>query len=392
MKQLRDNIWYVGIQNPGLRSFDIIMRTEYGTSYNSYVIKGEKYALIEAAHSSYGDEFLEEISAVTPVESIDYIILNHTEPDHSGSLIRILEKNPEVLVIGTVAAIRNIAAITNMEFKSRIVKDKDQLDLGNGVVLDFIVAPNLHWPDSMFTYYEKGKVLFSCDFFGAHYCEPLIFDRYIKKKERFITEQKNYFDCIFGPFKTFVAAGLKKLEGKEIEMVCNSHGPVLTETIADTMERYREWSEPDKKERNVAIFFASAYGYTRVMAEALAEGVREAGLTAEVYDIEDWPLEVLAQKMNRAGGVMFGSCTINRAVVSPIITLIAMTEAINLKGKPAMAFGSYGWSGEACGQICDVLNTFKYKVYNDGIKVVFKPGETELDSLKAAGREFASAI
>lgn len=392
MKQLRDNVWYVGIQNPGLRSFDIIMRTEYGTSYNSYIIKGEKYALVEAAHSSYGDEYLEEISKVTPIESIDYIILNHTEPDHSGSLIRILEENPEIMVIGTVAAIRNIGAITNMKFKNRVVKDGEQLDLGDGVVLDFIVAPNLHWPDSMFTYYEKGKVLFSCDFFGTHFCEPLILDRYIKKKKNFIAEQKNYFDCIFGPFKTFVISGLKKLEGKEIEMICNSHGPVLTEMIEETMNRYKEWSKSDMKENNVAIFFASAYGYTRVMAETLAEGVREAGLTADVYDIEDWSLEALAKKMNHAGGVMFGSCTINRAVVSPIIALIAMTEAINLKGKPALAFGSYGWSGEACGQICDVLNTFKYKVYNDGIKVIFQPEKAELDSLKTAGREFAAAI
>lgn len=392
MRQLKDNIWYVGVQNPGLRKFDIIMTTEFGTSYNSYLVKGEKYALIEAAHEDYADEFIENIREFTPVEAIDYIILNHTEPDHSGNLTRILELNPDIQVIGSTAAIKNLKAITNLEFNSRAVKDKEELDLGAGMVLEFIIAPNLHWPDSMFTYEKKEGVLFSCDFFGAHYSEPMILDSHIKYMDAFVAEQKNYFDCIFGPFKPFVTAGLKKLDGREISMICNSHGPVLVQEIESTIGRYAHWAELDQVNKDAAVFYASAYGYTKEMAEALAEGVREAGVETRVFDVAENDMGVLAEAMNEADAVLFGSCTINRAAVPPVVSLITMTDAVNLKNKPAMVFGSYGWSGEACKQISDVLNAYKYKVYNDGVKVCFKPVEEELVMLRQTGKEFGQAI
>lgn len=392
MVKLKKNIWYVGVQNPGLRVFDIIMATKYGTSYNSYLIKGEQYALVEAAHSDYTEEFIENIEEIVPVSQISYIILNHTEPDHSGNLVKLLEMNPNLQVIGTTAAIRNLKAITNADFTSRTVKDGEQLDLGDGMVLEFIIAPNLHWPDSMFTYCAKEKVLFSCDVFGAHYCEPMVLDKHIKYPEAFVGEQKNYYDCIFGPFKSFVLSGLKKLEGRDIEMVCNSHGPVLEEQVQATIERYKEWSKEEARGKDAAIFYVSAYGYTEMMAKALAEGLKEAGVDAKLFNIIEHDPAQLAEVMNHAGAVLFGSSTINRAAVPPVLGLISMTEAINVKNKPAMVFGSYGWTGEACRQLTDLLAGYKYKVYGDGVQVVFKPTAADLESIQAEGRKFGETF
>ncbi|MEG2987622.1 MAG: FprA family A-type flavoprotein, partial [Lachnospiraceae bacterium] len=179
MKKLTEHVSYVGVQNPSMRTFDIIMKTGYGSSYNSYVVRGEKTAVIETAHADYGKEFLANIEEILPAEKVDYVILNHTEPDHTGSLVTLLDVNPEIEVYGTVAAIRNVEAITNRKLNSHSVKTGEILDLGQGITLEFIVSPNLHWPDSMFTYFEKEQVLFSCDVFGSHYCEPEVLDCHV---------------------------------------------------------------------------------------------------------------------------------------------------------------------------------------------------------------------
>ena len=149
MKQLKDNIYYVGVINPNLRVFDIIMKTEYGTSYNAYLIKGEKTALVETVHDRFSEHYFDNIKQITPIEDIDYIIFNHTEPDHSGSLMKLLKINPKIKVVGTTAAIKNLNAITNSTFESIPVKTGDTLDLGNDMLLEFIASPNLHWPDTI---------------------------------------------------------------------------------------------------------------------------------------------------------------------------------------------------------------------------------------------------
>ena len=177
MLELKNNIFYVGVKDPTLRTFDIFMETEYGTTYNAYLVKGEKTALIETAHEKLLDSYISNIEEIMPVSEIDYLICNHTEPDHSGSVRKILELNPDIEVVGSIAAIRNLKEITNMTFKEHIAKDGAELDLGDGKVLKFCIVPNLHWPDTMVTYLESEKTLFSCDVFGAHYCEDAVVAR-----------------------------------------------------------------------------------------------------------------------------------------------------------------------------------------------------------------------
>ncbi len=392
MKQLKENIYYVGALNPNLRIFDIIMKTEYGTTYNAYVVKGEKTALIETVHDKFTKSFLESVEEISSLDKIDYIILNHTEPDHSGSVAKLVSINPEITVVGTTAALKNVANITNMDFKKLAVKTGDKLDLGGGLEFEFIVAPNLHWPDSMFTYLPARKAIFTCDFLGAHYCEPLLTDDLITYPEAYESAFKNYYDAIFSPFKKFVLDGLDKMKGLDFDMVCNSHGPILKERIKKNMELYREWSTPENTEKNIAIFYVSAYGYTKSMAEAFEARLSENGIKTKSYDIIHHPACELKEALEKASGVMFGSPTINRDALKPVWDLISSVDAISNKGKPCMVFGSYGWSGEACPMLEERLKSLGLKIAGESFRVLMKPDGKDFEKIKELADNFAKAV
>ena len=392
MRKLKDNIYYIGALNPNMRVFDIIMKTEYGTSYNSYLVKGEKTAIIETVHDRFSKTFFESIEEITPSDKIDYIIFNHTEPDHSGSLAKLIEKNPTAKVYGTPAAIKNLNNITNISFESVTVKTGDTLDLGNGMVLEFITAPNLHWPDSMFTYLREQKTVFTCDFLGSHYCEPAIIDDDIAYPEAYWSAFKNYYDAIMGPFKKFVIEGLNKLDALDFDMVCTSHGPVLKKNIAKTMELYREWSTPKSHDKTATIFYVSAYGYTKSMAETLEAELNNIGIKTKAYDIICHDSSELAEKIEESSALLFGSPTIIRDALKPVWDMLSMVDAVSNRGKPVMFFGSYGWSGEACKLLEERAKGLSLKVFETSPKFLFKPSNSELENLKTIAKQFAETI
>ena len=392
MKILKDKIYYIGAINPNLRIFDIIMNTEYGTSYNAYLVKGERIALVETIHDKFTNVFLDNINEITSIDKIDYIIMNHTEPDRSGSIAKLLDLNPNITIVGSAAAVKNIANITNMDFKKQIVKTGDKLDLGEGLELEFIISPNLHWPDSMFTYIPSNKTLFTCDFLGAHYCEPLITDDEITYEKAYDSSFLYYYTAIFGPFKKFVLDGLDKIKDLDFDMVCNSHGPVLKKNINKAMKLYREWSTPKTNEKNVAIFYVSAYGYTKDMAEAFSNELKKLSISTKTYNIIEHDMGELKELLEKASGVMFGSPTINRDAVKPVWDLLSCTDAIINKGKPCMVFGSYGWSGEACKMLEDRASGLGLKLINDCYKVLMKPNESDFDNIHALANTFAKSL
>ena len=215
VSRITDHIFSVGVMNPSLRIFDIVMEAKYGTSYNAYLIDDRKTALVETVHLDYFDEYLNNIGQLTDIGAIDYLIMNHTELDHSGSVLKFLELSPHMTIVCTAAAKKYLSAITNREFNCMVVKDGQELDLGS-TKLKFVVAPMLHWPDSMMTYHPADKVLFSCDFLGCHFCEPQVTDDCIKYWEQYQEQFAYYYAGIFGPFKPYVLAGLDKIEGLEM--------------------------------------------------------------------------------------------------------------------------------------------------------------------------------
>jgi len=384
MNKITENIYYVGVKDPDLKTFDIIMDTEFGSTYNSYIVKGEKIALIETAHDKFTDEYIKNIEEVVSVKDIDYVILNHTEPDHSGSLERILKMNPDITVVGTIAALRNLKEITNMTFKELLAKDGEELSLGD-FSLKFIVAPNLHWPDTMMTYMEKDKALFSCDVLGAHYCFDGLFDTEIKNKADYEKAMKVYFDCIVAPFKPFVLKGIEKIKDLEIEMVLNSHGPLLKEYIGEGIKKYIGWSTPEITGlRKAAVCYVSAYGYTKMLAEAAYNTILEHDL----FNVKLIDLEKERLCGEEYDIILFGTPTINRNALSPVWNALTGLDVISSANTKFGVFGSYGWSGEGAILLNNTLKALRLKTEDEPFRVLFKPTEKDLENMK----EFTKGI
>lgn len=391
--QLNENIYSVGVLNPSLRVFDIVMEAKYGTSYNAYLITGEKNVLIETVHEAFFEEYLNNINSIIDISKIDYLIMNHTEPDHSGSAAKLLKINPNITVFCTVAAKKYISAITNQEFKCVVVKQGDKLDIG-GDELEFMIAPLLHWPDSMFTWMPSAKTLFTCDFLGAHYCEPTMMDTKIQYPEKYWGEFHYYYNGIFGPFKPYVLAGLEKIKDLPIELLCPSHGPCLTENIKKCEELYREWSQPVVHEKKlVGILYASAYGCTEKLAKAAYDELsKNENLNVRLLNIVFAPFSEVVILANEADALLIGSCTINRDAPKIIWEVLSSIDAINTKRKPAGAFGSYGWSGEAVPMIKSRMDHLKYKFIGDGVKANFMPTDKDYNSMAAYVKEVAANL
>ena len=394
--KLTDKIYSVGVQNPDLRVFDIVMATKYGTSYNSYVVKGEEVALIEASHADFEGEYEANIREAVDPSKIKYIILNHTEPDHSGALRYLLKLCPEATVLATAVALNYLKNIVNEPFKSRPVKDGEVLDLG-GVTLTFAPSPLLHWPDSMFTYCPEEKTLFSCDVFGSHYSSESILDKDIKNVDGYKEAFKGYYDAIFGPFKPFVVAGMAKIAKFPFETVCPSHGPVLTKDgqLPYVLDSYRTWSKAAKNAvKTVPVFYCSAYGCTAKLAKAIADGVKEVipDAACETYNIIENDMADMRAKINSCDACAIGSPTLNSDAVPPVWDLLAGVDAINSRKKPVAVFGSYGWSGEAVPSLIARVNGLKMAVVGEGFKVCFVPTDADLEAAKEYGRQLASAI
>ncbi|HKL73799.1 MAG TPA: FprA family A-type flavoprotein [Clostridia bacterium] len=397
VNMIKKGLYSVGVLNPNLRVFDIVMRTDFGTSYNSFIIKDEKTALIETCHQTFWDEYLQNIQEVTPLEDIDYIILSHTEPDHSGVLDKLLKKCPNAKIICTKAASIYLKKITNDEnFTAKVVTNGETLSLGN-LELKFISAPLLHWPDTMFTYIEKLATVVTCDFLGAHYCEPRMIDTYVTYQGKYELAQKEYFDAIMSPFKPYVLAGLEKLKALNFDTALVSHGPVLTQNgqLEKIMQSYEKWSKAEQSNViNIPIFYCSAYGYTKELAKTAQQVIlkKYPEVNCKTYNIIDYDLADLAKLLNSSNAFMIGSPTINKDAVAPIWSLLSLVDAINNQKKPVGVFGSFGWSGEAVSSIIARLNSLRIKVIGEGCKCVFAPSESDLDSLTEYTNQFLNEL
>lgn len=393
--KLKDNLYWVGIEDFDMRVFDIIMTTEYGSSFNSYILKGsEATVLFETEKTKFFEDYLREIEQVTSVKDIKYIVMNHTEPDHADGIGELLKLNPEIEVIGTIAAVNNLKQIMNREdFKFRVVKNLETLSLGD-ITLEFHVLPNLHWPDTMWTYAKEIKTLFPCDSFGSHFATKEVLRSLVTDEEGYWKAAKYYFDCILGPFRRpFVVNGLKRLETLDVDMICTGHGPVLDSHIDEIVAKYNEWCEaPVKEKKNVVIPYVTAYGYTGMLAEALAKGLRENGVDAELYDmVEEKDANKVIEAITAADGLLVGSPTIVGEALPPVANLLNGLHAALEKGKPAMAFGSFGWSGEAVPALTAKLTALKYNV-QEGMRVKFKPSEADLAAAEECGKNFAELV
>jgi flavorubredoxin len=401
MHQITPSIFSTNILNPNMRVFDIVMRTEYGTSYNSYVLVGfEKIALIESSHRSFTEAYLQNVEETLSAlggKIPDYLVMNHNEPDHSGAVAALLERYPALTIVTSQAGAIYLKSITNRsDLNLMVVKDGDSISLGDKT-LQFVNAPFLHWPDSMFTYVPEERTVFTCDFLGAHYCEPQLLDTCVTYRDAYIQAVREYFEAIFGPFKPYVLKGLEKLERLDVAWCCPSHGPILTAgcEYERNQQRYRKWATPaTRSSKRIPVFYVSAYGNTERLATYVARGLLEALPNAEVacYDLNQHELTFLAAEMNASDAFLLGSPTINRDALPPVLNLLAAVDAVTIAKRPVALFGSYGWSGEALPHLAERLNSLKCAVFEPQLKVCFTPTDDDLTSAKNLGRNFALSL
>jgi NADH oxidase (H2O-forming) len=392
--KVNDTIQWVGIFDWDIVTFDIVMETKYGTTYNSYFIDADKKAVIDTAKVTYAADYLEKIRAVTEPSEIEYIILNHTEPDHSGCVKHLLELAPKAKVCGSRQAINYMNEMLDIPFESMMLKDGDTIDLGNKT-LTFISAPNLHWPDTIYTYLEEDKILFTCDSFGAHYCNPEMFD---DKIPDYSDAFNYYFDVILKPFSKFMVKAIEKIEPLDIEMICPGHGPILRSSWQETVQKTKSMAEKyiaDSlcEENNILITYVSAYGYTKQMAETIAKGINEiVDYKINIIDLENIIPGELEELIVRSNAILIGSPTINQNTLLPVYKMFALINPIRDKGKKAAAFGSYGWSGEAVKLIENHLRALKLNVVQEGLSSRFSPNNDKIKFLMDFGRNFGKQL
>lgn len=393
--ELKKDFYWTGIVDDTLRVFDIIMYTEFGTTYNSYILKtGDKTILFETAKAKFFDEYLEELKSITDIKNIDYLVVEHTEPDHAGSIEMLLDLNPNMKILATSCAIGFLKQIVNRDFYSIPVKDDQRMKIGDKT-LRFMHVPNLHWPDTMFTYIEEDKVLVTCDSFGSHYGFHGILRSKVTDEEGYMRATKYYFDNILGPFKPFMLTALNRVKQLEIDMICTGHGPVLDTKIEELMKIYEEWCTVinPNKEKTVIIPYVSAYGYTGQLAEKIAEGIRESGkIDVRSYDLVEADMAKVMEEIGFADGVLLGSPTILCEALKPIWDVTTSMFSGVHGGKYASAFGSYGWSGEAVPHLIERLKQLEMKVNDEGFRVRFKPSEVDLMNAFEFGYNFGCQV
>lgn len=392
--QLKPDFYWTGVLDKDLRVFDIIMMTEFGTTYNSYLLKcGDKTVLFETAKEKFFDDYLETLSQITEVKSIDYIVVDHTEPDHAGSIKKILDICPRAKVVATPTAIGFLKQIINGDFYSIAVQDGDELKIGNKT-LQFRIFPNLHWPDTMYTYIVEDKVLVTCDSFGSHYAHEGILRSTVTDKEGYLRATKYYFDNILGPFKQpYMTDALSAVREMDIDMICPGHGPVLDSNIEELYDIYEQWCQvPTNAKKKVVIPYVSAYGYTGQLAEEIAKGIRDNDdIEVKLYDMVTADANEVLGEIASADGILFGTPTILCEALKPIWDLTTLMFPPIHGGKLASAFGSYGWSGEGVEHIIQRLQQIRLRVV-DGFRVRLKPSDTDLVDAYEYGYRFADTL
>ena len=393
--QVRPGIHWVGVRDPELEIFDVIIPTEFGTTYNSYLIEADQPVLIDGVKKEFQDEFFAKLEEKIDLADLKHLVVNHTEPDHSGSIKELLILAPHLIVHGSRPAIQFLSEQVQMDFNKRIVRENDVLDLGNRK-LRFIMAPFLHWPDTIWTYLEGEQVLFTCDGFGSHFCFPEGKILASQQDMDFTDAVKYYFNNIMGPFKPKVREALTKLEGLDLELIATGHGPILDTDIERFIGLYKDWSheETTSERKKIVVGYASAYGHTKRMAELIVEGAQQQSSQVDVtlIDVGSAPEEDIKAAISSFDALILGSPTINADAVYPVWRVLESLSAITSKGKVAAVFGNYGWSGEATALLEERLEKMRLVVAHPPVKARFALTDEDEQRCLSLGGAIAEAV
>ncbi len=390
MKKITEKVMWVGKIDWELTSFHgDELSTKHGSSYNSYLIRDKKTVLMDTVWLPYDKEFVAKLKQEIDLKEIDYIVMNHNEIDHSGSLPELMREIPDTPIYCTKKGEAIIRGHYHQDWNFVNVKTGDQLELGE-TTLTFIEAPMLHWPDTMFSYLSGENILFSNDGFGQHYATESLFNDCVDKAEM-VYEAKKYYANILATYSPMVARKVKEIEGMHlpIDMICPSHGVIWREDPMQIVELYKQWSA-NYAEDQVTIVYDTMWQSTRKMAEAIANGIRKASpsTTVKLFNAAKEDKNDILTEVWQSKAVLVGSPTINYGVSYAIAGILEMMHGLKLKGKKAAAFGSYGWSGDAPKIISERLKDAGLEVVNEGIKTLWVPDAEAI----AESEEFGKTV
>lgn len=371
--------------------FDIEFGLQNGTTYNSYLIRGKKIALVDTSHEKFRQLYFDALNGLINPQEIDYLIISHTEPDHSGLVRDMLQLAPNITVVGSKVAIQFLENLVHHPFQRQLVKNGDQLDLGNGHILEFVNAPNLHWPDTIFTYDHGSGILFTCDAFGMHYCSDDLYDEQLSAIE---PDYRFYYECLMAPNARSVLAAMKRMEPLgNINLVANGHGPVLKHNITELLTHYRDWSQAQTKgEKTVAVFYISDYGYSDRLCQSIAKGITKTGVAVETLDLKSADPQEVKELASSAVGIVIGTPPVSGINAQEITgNLGTILASVNPKQYLGM-FESQGGDDES---ILPLFNKFREvgltKAF-DPIRSAETPNESLYQRCEEAGTDMGQLL
>jgi len=386
--ELKKGIYWVGAIDWNIRNFHGY-NTPRGSTYNAYLIVDDKVALIDTVKAPFFEEMAERIQEIIPLDKIDYLISNHVEMDHSGSLPRIKELAKNATIIATKRGQAGLTRYFKRQWPFQIVKTGDTLDLGNRKVT-FVEVPMVHWPDSMVTYSPSDKILFSNDAFGQHIATSKRYDDEVGW-EIIYPEAITYFANIVMHLSGPVLKALDAAKGLDLDMIAPCHGVIWRENIEKIVKAYYSWAKFEAKEKAL-IIYDTMWGSTEKMAKAILEGISEEGVEVKLMNITQTGRTEIMKEVIDAKAVLVGSPTLNNGMFPTVADFLCYFKGLRPQGKIGIAFGSYGWAGGATKAIIEELKATGVEIIEPEIKYQFLPDKEELEKCKELGKKIASQI
>lgn len=387
--KIKEDIKWVGKIDSELRKFHgEELSTHRGSSYNSYLIKDNKTALIDTVWGPFKDEFIVNLKKEIPLEKIDFIIANHGETDHSGALPELMRHIPHAPIYCSANGLRSFKGHYHQDWNFQVVKTGDKLSLGSRDLI-FIEAQMLHWPDSMMCYLTGDNILFSNDAFGQHYATYLMYNDLVDQAELF-QEAVKYYANILTPFSALVDKKIKEVVALNVpvDMICPSHGVMWRKDPMQIVNQYVKWANA-YAENQITIAYDTMWDGTRRMAEAIAQGITEANQTivVKLFNVARADKNDVITEIFKSRAILVGSPTINKGVLSAVAGVLEEIKGLRFRDKKAAAFGCYGWSGEGVKIISERLKEAGFQLLNDGIRATWDPDSEAIDNCIRFGRE-----
>jgi flavorubredoxin len=357
---------------------------------NSYLIEEEKVALIDTAWLPFAKEYVENLQKTIDLKKIDYVIANHAEIDHSGSLPELMSHIPDTPIYCTANGIKSLKGHYHQDWNFHAVKTGDRLSLGKKELI-FVEAPMLHWPDTMFCYLTGDNILFSNDAFGQHYATEFMFNDLVDQAE-LMEECIKYYANILTPFSAFVGKKIKEVLSFKlpVDIICTSHGVIWRDNPVQIVEQYLKWAD-SYKENQITIIYDSMWNGTRVMAENIASGITQSDhkVNVKLYNLAKSDKNDVITEIFKSKAILVGSPTINRGILTAVASLLEEIKGLRFQGKKAAAFGCYGWSGESVKVISENLQSAGFEVVDGGIKTLWNPDTESIAACVEYGKKVA---